>query len=46
MTGADVLVECLLREGVRYVFGVPGAQPLVLLDAIYRRREQGIEFVM
>lgn len=46
MTGADVLVECLLREGVRYVFGVPGAQPLVLVDAIYRRRERGIEFVM
>ncbi len=45
--GADVLVQCLLEEEVRFVFGIPGAQPTTLLDAIYRfGRKQGMEFIM
>ena len=24
MTGSDLLVKCLEREGVEYIFGVPG----------------------
>ncbi|MBE0430656.1 MAG: thiamine pyrophosphate-binding protein [Dehalococcoidia bacterium] len=45
MTGGEVLVRCLLKEGVRYVFGVPGAQLLPLTDAIFRNRERGIDFI-
>ncbi len=44
MKGADLLVECLRREGVRYVFGVPGAQPIGLTDALLR--QEGIEFIL
>lgn len=45
MTGGEVVVKCLLKEGVKYVFGVPGAQLLPLTDAIFRNRDQGIDFV-
>jgi acetolactate synthase-1/2/3 large subunit len=47
MTGekkaADLLVECLEREGVRYVFGLPGEENLTLLEAI---RRSGIRFIL
>lgn len=46
MTGAEVLLECLLKEGIRYIFGVPGAQPTPLTDAIHRWRGRGVDFVM
>lgn len=46
MTGGEVLVRCLLKEGAKYVFGVPGAQPLPITDAIYRNRDQGIDFIL
>lgn len=45
--GADLLVECLIQERVRYVFGIPGGQLCPILDAIRRfGHEAGLEFVM
>lgn len=43
ITGGEVLKRCLVQEGVRYVFGVPGDQLYPLLDAIYKDRR--IEFI-
>jgi acetolactate synthase I/II/III large subunit len=48
-TGAQILWECLLREGVEVVFGYPGAAVLPIYDALPRyairhvlsRHEQG-----
>jgi len=34
-TVARFVVDFLRNEGVRYVFGVPGGQPLAICDAIY-----------
>jgi acetolactate synthase I/II/III large subunit len=34
MTGAELLVRCLEREGVQYVFGVPGEETLDVNDAL------------
>jgi acetolactate synthase I/II/III large subunit len=49
MTGAEAVLECLKREGVDVVFGLPGGVLLPLYDAIYNsdirhilvRHEQG-----
>jgi acetolactate synthase-1/2/3 large subunit len=49
MTGAEAILECLKREGVDVVFGLPGGQILPLYDALYSsdlrhilvRHEQG-----
>jgi acetolactate synthase-1/2/3 large subunit len=38
--GADLLVECLHRHGVRVLFGVPGDTGVVLYDALYDRTRQ------
>jgi len=47
LLGADVLIKCLLQEDVRFVFGIPGAQPTTILDAIHRfGRSEGLDFVM
>jgi acetolactate synthase-1/2/3 large subunit len=36
MKGAEALVRCLIAEGVRCVFGIPGDQCNPITDAIYR----------
>ncbi len=47
MTGGDLLVQALINENVRFIFGVPGGQLLNIYDAIYRwGREQGIDTIM
>jgi acetolactate synthase-1/2/3 large subunit len=43
MTGARILLECLKREGVEYVFGYPGAVILPIHDQI---DEIGIRYVL
>ncbi len=35
MTGAEAILECLRREGVEVIFGLPGGVLLPLYDAIY-----------
>ncbi|MEM9244781.1 MAG: acetolactate synthase large subunit, partial [Cyanobacteria bacterium P01_F01_bin.153] len=53
MNTAELLVQCLEQEGVRYVFGVPGEENLFLLEAlgqssiefITTRHEQGAAFM-
>jgi acetolactate synthase-1/2/3 large subunit len=35
MTGAEILLECLAREGVEHIFGLPGGAALPLYDALY-----------
>lgn len=41
---ADLFVDCLEREGVHQVFGVPGEENILLVDAIDRHRN--MEFVV
>ena len=33
MTGAQIMLECLAREGVELVFGIPGGSTLPFYDA-------------
>ena len=48
-TGAEIIIECLLRENVEVAFGIPGGVALPLFDKIYgsklkfvlTRHEQG-----
>ncbi len=47
MMGADLLVQCLIQEHVRFVFGIPGGQLCPILDAIRRfGPDEGLQFVM
>ncbi len=47
INGGDVLIKCLLKENVKYLFGVPGGQFLNMYDAIYNwGREAGIETIL
>lgn len=53
MKAAELLVRCLEREGVDYIFGVPGEEVMDLLDALQEstitfvptRHEQGAAFM-
>src|SRR5947208_2231909 len=54
ITAARALVDCLLREGIDHVWGIPGTQNLPLIDAlrdapeirfILTRHEQGAAFM-
>jgi thiamine pyrophosphate-dependent acetolactate synthase large subunit-like protein len=54
ITGAQAVVDCLRREGVEHVFGIPGTQNLPILDVlretpqirfILTRHEQGASFM-
>ena len=52
-TAAEVLVKCLEKEGVEYVFGIPGEENLDMMNALKKsnirvivvRHEQGAAFM-
>ena len=47
ITGGELLVRCLLNEGITKVFGIPGGQLTTFIDAIARLgSKEGIEFVL
>ena len=37
LSGAEIILECLAAEGVKYIFGYPGGAVLHIYDAIYRQ---------
>lgn len=43
MTGAEILIECLKREGVQVMFGYPGGQVLPIFDKLY---DADIKFIL
>ncbi|TRZ94769.1 biosynthetic-type acetolactate synthase large subunit [bacterium] len=43
MTGAQILIECLKREGVDVIFGYPGGQVLPIFDQLY---DSDIRFIL
>jgi len=40
MTGGQLLVDCLIRQGVQHAFGMPGGHLDYVYDGLYQRREQ------
>ena len=44
LTGAEIIVEALKAEGVKYLFGYPGGAVLHIYDAIYK--QEGIVHVL
>ena len=40
LTGAQILMECLLEQGVDTVFGYPGGAVLNIYDALYQYRDR------
>jgi acetolactate synthase-1/2/3 large subunit len=42
LTGAQILIECLEREGVDVIFGYPGGQVIPIFDALYDARIRNI----
>jgi len=38
LTGSEILLRCLLLEGVEYVFGYPGGAVLPIYDSLYGHR--------
>ena len=45
LTGSEIVVEMLIREGVPYAIGIPGHGNLPLVDAL-RRRQDSIQVIM
>lgn len=39
MTGAEILLECLKRSGVKHVFGYPGGVVLNIFDLLYDNKD-------
>jgi acetolactate synthase-1/2/3 large subunit len=44
MNGAQILIECLKREGVEVLFGYPGGQVLPIFDKLYDATE--LKFIL
>ncbi|MBQ4381955.1 MAG: acetolactate synthase large subunit, partial [Oscillospiraceae bacterium] len=40
MTGAQIVIETLIEQGVTDVFGYPGGQVLNLYDALYENSDR------
>ena len=41
-TAAELLIKCLEKEGVEFIFGIPGEENLHVMDAL---RNSSIEFI-
>ncbi|MEW6214629.1 MAG: biosynthetic-type acetolactate synthase large subunit [Nitrospirota bacterium] len=39
ITGAEILLECLKREGIRHIFGYPGGVVLGIFDLLYDNKD-------
>lgn len=39
MSGAEILIECLKKEGVKHVFGYPGGVVLNIFDVLYDEKD-------
>jgi acetolactate synthase-1/2/3 large subunit len=39
LTGAEIVIRCLKKEGVEFVFGYPGGAVLHIYDAIFRQKD-------
>ena len=39
ITGAEIIVECLKREGVKHIFGYPGGVVLNIFDVLHDEKE-------
>ncbi|OSS42100.1 Acetolactate synthase large subunit [Desulfurella amilsii] len=44
LKGAEIFIECLKKEGVKHLFGIPGGAIIDLHDAIYKQKD--IEFIL
>jgi acetolactate synthase I/II/III large subunit len=44
VTAGEAIVECLIRNGVDTIFGIPGVHTYHLFDALYERRKE-IRFI-
>jgi acetolactate synthase-1/2/3 large subunit len=40
LTGAEILIKCLLEQGVDTVFGYPGGAVLNIYDALYKAKDE------
>jgi len=43
MTGAEAIIKCLERQGVEYIFGIPGGNVIPLFDALLNSK---IKFIL
>ena len=39
-TGSEIIVKYLIKEGVKYVFGIPGHGCLPLTDALFKDKDK------
>ena len=39
LTGAEIVVQCLIEEGVEHVFGYPGGAVLHIYDAFHKQEK-------
>src|SRR3989442_5965220 len=39
LTGAEIFVECLKREGVKTLFGLPGGVVLKIFDILHQQKD-------
>ena len=39
LSGSEIIIECLKREGVKYIFGYPGGAVLHIYDALFSSDE-------
>src|SRR5574344_1615978 len=40
LTGAQIVIECLLEQGVKTIFGYPGGQILNIYDELYKSKDR------
>ena len=39
LSGSEIIIECLKKEGVEYIFGYPGGAVLHIYDALFANKK-------
>ncbi|QIK39125.1 biosynthetic-type acetolactate synthase large subunit [Caldichromatium japonicum] len=46
MSGAEIVIQALIDEGVEFVFGYPGGAVLHIYDALFKRKEEAPRHIL
>ena len=39
LSGSEIIIECLKKEGVEFIFGYPGGSVLHIYDALFKDKK-------
>ena len=46
LSGSEIIIECLKKEGVEFIFGYPGGAVLHIYDALFKSKNITLKIII